>query len=29
VRGRRAVPAGETLTVGFAPEDAHVIRGAT
>jgi putative spermidine/putrescine transport system ATP-binding protein len=28
VRGHRAVPAGASLTVGFAPEDAHVIRGA-
>jgi putative spermidine/putrescine transport system ATP-binding protein len=27
VRGRRAVPAGASLTVGFVPEDAHVIRG--
>jgi putative spermidine/putrescine transport system ATP-binding protein len=28
VRGHRAVPAGARVTVGFAPEDAHVIRGA-
>jgi putative spermidine/putrescine transport system ATP-binding protein len=28
VRGHRAVPTGASLTVGFAPEDAHVIRGA-
>ncbi|MDP2639042.1 MAG: ABC transporter ATP-binding protein, partial [Betaproteobacteria bacterium] len=28
VRGHRAVPAGASVTVGFAPEDAHVIRGA-
>ncbi|MBI3709526.1 MAG: ABC transporter ATP-binding protein [Proteobacteria bacterium] len=28
VRGHRAVPAGASLTVGFAPEDAHVICGA-
>jgi spermidine/putrescine ABC transporter ATP-binding subunit len=28
VRGPRAVPAGASVTVGFAPEDAHVIRGA-
>ena len=28
VRGHRAVPTGARVTVGFAPEDAHVIRGA-
>jgi putative spermidine/putrescine transport system ATP-binding protein len=28
VRGRHAVSAGASVTVGFAPEDAHVIRGA-
>jgi putative spermidine/putrescine transport system ATP-binding protein len=28
VRGHRAVSAGARVTVGFAPEDAHVIRGA-
>jgi putative spermidine/putrescine transport system ATP-binding protein len=27
VRGRHAVSAGASVTVGFAPEDAHVIRG--
>ena len=27
VRGRRAVAAGASLTIGFAPEDAHVVRG--
>jgi putative spermidine/putrescine transport system ATP-binding protein len=28
MRGHRAVPVGARVTVGFAPEDAHVIRGA-
>jgi len=28
VRGHHAVPAGASVTVGFAPGDAHVIRGA-